>query len=263
MSQLKRNSAKPTTSTPTVSDNQRAKGDIEAPDPWAASEVDGRAETGSASEPLAATPTGALISGASTRFNGVALVQDTSHQPGPATAVPLARPLVLVGLMGAGKTSVGRRLARELGTRFVDSDQAIEDAAGMTVADIFELYGEGEFRALERRVIRRLLEENEAGVVALGGGAFMAPETRELVLAKGHVIWLKAALDVLVERTARKPGKRPLLANGDPRAVLADLMARREPVYALAHDTVVSGEAPLAQVVASVAERARRFGAGA
>jgi len=190
-------------------------------------------------------------------------LQDTSDQPDPATAVPLARPIVLVGLMGAGKTSVGRRLARELGTRFVDSDQAIEDAAGMTIADIFETYGEAEFRALERRVVKRLLEADDAGVIALGGGAFMAPETRELVLAKGHVVWLKAALDVLVERTARKPGKRPLLSGGDPRAILGDLMARREPVYALAHDTVVSGQAPLSHVVAKVAERARQFGMNA
>jgi shikimate kinase len=170
------------------------------------------------------------------------------------------RPVVLVGLMGAGKTSVGRRLAHLLNTRFVDSDHAIEDAAGMTIADIFELYGEGEFRALERRVVKRLLEEGEAGVVALGGGAFIDPATRELVLREGHVVWLKAALDVLVERTARKPGKRPLLAAGEPRQILADLKARREPVYALAHDTVVSGEGPLSQVVACVAARARRFG---
>jgi shikimate kinase len=162
--------------------------------------------------------------------------------------------------MGAGKTSVGRRLAQVLNTRFVDSDHAIEDAAGMSVADIFEVYGEGEFRALERRVIRRLLEEGDAGVVALGGGAFMDPETRALVLSEGHVVWLRAALHVLVERTGRKPGKRPLLAGGDPRAVLADLQARREPIYALAHDTVVSGEGPLSRVVACVAARARRFG---
>ncbi len=173
------------------------------------------------------------------------------------------RPVVLVGLMGAGKTSVGRRLAEVLNTRFVDSDHAIEDAAGMTIADIFELYGEAEFRALERRVIKRLLDEGEAGVLALGGGAFMDAQTRALVLRRGHVVWLKAALDVLVARTARKPGKRPLLAEGGPRRILADLKAQREPVYALAHDTVVSGEGPLSQVVACVAARTRRFGARA
>lgn len=187
-------------------------------------------------------------------------MHDTSHAASPAATVRPGRPVVLVGLMGAGKTSVGRRLAHLLNTRFVDSDHAIEDAAGMTVADIFELYGESEFRALERRVVKRLLEEGEAGVVALGGGAFMDPQTRELVLREGHVVWLKAALDVLVERTSRKPGKRPLLAKGEPRQILADLKARRDPVYALAHDTVVSGEGPLSQVVACVAARARRFG---
>ena len=163
--------------------------------------------------------------------------------------------------MGAGKTSVGKRLAQALHVPFADSDHAVEEAAGMTIADIFESYGEDEFRALERRVIRRLLEQGEVGVLALGGGAFVDPDTRSLVLAQGHVVWIKAALDVLVERTARRPGKRPLLASGDPRAVLGELMARREPIYALAHDTVVSGDEPLAQVVASVADKARRFGA--
>jgi shikimate kinase len=154
--------------------------------------------------------------------------------------------------MGAGKTSVGRRVAQELDVSFVDSDHAIEEAAGMTIADIFETYGEAEFRALERRVIKRLLDEGEAGVVALGGGAFIDAETRSLVLAHGHVVWLKADLDVLVARTARKPGKRPLLAGGDPRQVLAELMAAREPVYALAHETVVSGTQPLGDVIARV-----------
>ncbi len=187
-------------------------------------------------------------------------MHDASPSHHAPAAAPATRPVVLVGLMGAGKTAVGRRLAHALHTRFVDSDHAVEDAAGMSIADIFDVYGEAEFRAVERRVIRRLLEEGDAGVVALGGGAFMDPATRELVLARGHVVWLKATLDVLVDRTARKPGKRPLLAGGDARAILAELMAKREPVYALAHDTVVSGEAPLAQVVACVAARARRFG---
>ena len=168
------------------------------------------------------------------RFNGRVEIVRNAETPPAASGTPgLARPLVLVGLMGAGKTSVGKRVAQALGVAFVDSDHAIEDAAGMTIADIFDLYGETEFRALERRVIRRLLEEGEAGVLALGGGAFMDPGTRALVLAAGHVVWLKADLDVLVERTARKPGKRPLLAQGEPRQILAALMARREPVYAL------------------------------
>ncbi|MEO1089306.1 MAG: shikimate kinase [Pseudomonadota bacterium] len=172
----------------------------------------------------------------------------------------MTRPIVLVGLMGAGKTSVGRRLADVLRVPFADSDHAIEDAAGMTVADIFELYGEREFRALERRVIRRLLESGEAGVVALGGGAFMDQETREVVRARGHVVWLKASLDVLVERTARKPGKRPLLAGGEPSRILAALMAEREPVYALADDVVVSGQGPVTTIVDELARRARDAG---
>ena len=210
--------------------------------------------------PLAATPRPGLISGRFPRFNGATLVHDPADPATSTAKAPPVRPVVLVGLMGAGKTSVGRRLADLLDTRFVDSDHAIEDAAGMTIADIFDVYGEGEFRALERRVIKRLLDEGEAGVLALGGGAFMDPETRALVLREGHVVWLKAALDVLVARTARKPGKRPLLAAGEPRQILAELKARREPIYALAHDTVVSGEGPLSEVVACVAARARRFG---
>jgi shikimate kinase len=174
-----------------------------------------------------------------------------------------ARPIVLVGLMGAGKTAVGKRLAQQLGVTFVDSDQAIEQAAGMTIADIFERYGEAEFRALERRVIHRLLVDGSAGVVALGGGAFVDAETRALVLERGHVFWLKADIDVLVERTAKKPGKRPLLAAGDPRAILTDLSARREPYYAMAHDIVVSGTGPLTSVVAEVAAKARATGGAA
>ncbi|MFW5680628.1 MAG: shikimate kinase [Pseudomonadota bacterium] len=170
------------------------------------------------------------------------------------------RPVVLVGLMGAGKTAVGKRVAQRLGVAFVDSDHAIEQAAGMTIADIFERYGETEFRALERRVIQRLLVDGTAGVVALGGGAFVDPETRALVLDRGHVVWLKADVDVLVERTAKKPGKRPLLATGDPRVILAELSARREPFYAMAHDIVVSGTGPLASVVAEVAAKAGATG---
>lgn len=187
----------------------------------------------------------------------MAPLDDAPPKTLPVDAPALERPIVLVGLMGAGKTAVGRRVAQILGVVFEDSDHAVEVAAGMSVAEIFETYGEAEFRALERRVIRRLLEDGRAGVLALGGGAFMDPETRALVLAEGHVVWLKAALDVLVERTSRRPGKRPLLAGGEPRAVLAELMAKREPIYALAHETVVSGTQPVTEVVARVAAGAR------
>ncbi len=211
--------------------------------------------------PLAATAWSRLISPGLVGFNGrLVTVHDAPSTTQPAAPNRLARPIVLVGLMGAGKTSVGKRVAQQLGARFADSDHAIEEAAGMSVADIFESYGEQEFRALERRVIRRLLDAGEIGVMALGGGAFMDPDTRALVLARCHVVWLKAALDVLVERTGRRPGKRPLLARGDPRTILGELMARREPVYALAHATVVSGEDPMAHVVATVADSASRIG---
>lgn len=134
---------------------------------------------------------------------------------------------------------------------FVDSDAAIEEAAGMTVADLFEVYGEAEFRQLERRVIARLLTL-EPCVVALGGGAFVDAETRCRVLDNALVLWLHADLDILVERTARKPGKRPLLAGGDPREVLDDLMRRREPYYEQAHCKIVTGSEPIAHVVARI-----------
>lgn len=183
-------------------------------------------------------------------------MDDHPTEPTGAKQAPrLQRPIILVGLMGAGKTAVGKRLAHNLGVPFVDSDHAVEAAAGMTIADIFERYGEPEFRALERRVIQRLLNDRSASVVALGGGAFIDAETRALVLEKGHVVWLEADIDILVERTAKKPGKRPLLAKGDPRTILADLKARRDPYYALAHDVVVSGTGPLADVVNQVADK--------
>lgn len=189
-------------------------------------------------------------------------VDDDHAEPAAALDGPRClRSIVLVGLMGAGKTAVAKRLAARLHVPFTDSDHAIEDAAGMTVADIFELYGEPEFRALERRVIRRLVGSDEPGVIALGGGAFVDAATRCLVLARGHVVWLDADLNVLVERTARKPGKRPLLAQGDPFAILADLRERRAPFYAQAHDVVRSGHAPIAEVVEAVLASARRAGA--
>jgi len=151
----------------------------------------------------------------------------------------LVRPIVLVGLMGAGKTSIGRRLGHRLGVPFRDSDDAIVEAADMSIADIFESYGEPSFRELERRVIARLLTE-EGGVLALGGGAFIDPQTRALVKCRAVSIWLDAELDLLVERTARKPGKRPLLMNGEPRAVLGSLMSQRNPIYAEADHRVQS-----------------------
>ncbi|MCW5749723.1 MAG: shikimate kinase [Alphaproteobacteria bacterium] len=157
------------------------------------------------------------------------------------------RSIVLVGLMGAGKSSVGKRLAARLGLPFVDADQEIEKAAGMTIEDIFDRFGEPHFRDGERRVIRRLLE-GPRQVLATGGGAFMDPETRELIRARGRSIWLKAELDTLVRRCAKRQN-RPLLKEGDPRAVLERLMEVRHPVYAQADFTVDSGEGPHELVV--------------
>ena len=145
----------------------------------------------------------------------------------------LAKTLVLVGLMGAGKTSVGRRLAARLETSFSDADDAIVDAAGISIPDIFEMYGEVEFRDLERRVIARLLTQ-PPHVLALGGGAFMDPETRATISELGTSLWLKADLDTLVARTAKRRAARPLLMNGEPSLILAELMKKRYPVYAAA-----------------------------
>ncbi|HEU4838310.1 MAG TPA: shikimate kinase [Micavibrio sp.] len=148
----------------------------------------------------------------------------------------LDKPLVMVGLMGAGKTKMGSLLAKELGLPFVDADQEIESIAGCSVADIFETHGEPAFRDLERKVLARLLSE-ELKIIAPGGGAVMHDETAALVWEKSISIWLKADLDVLVERTSRN-NKRPLLRKGNPRGILAGLMEKRHPVYRKATLTV-------------------------
>lgn len=164
--------------------------------------------------------------------------------PVSATRLPPPRPVrgvVLVGLMGAGKTSVGRRLAAALATPFVDSDDEVERAARMTVPEIFATMGEPSFRDGERRVIARLLEGGPR-IIATGGGAWMNDETRAAIRARGAVVvWLRAELDTLVERVSRRAG-RPLLAQGNPREILAGLMEVRHPVYGLA-DVVVDSHA--------------------
>ena len=170
----------------------------------------------------------------------------------PVTSPALDRSIALVGMMGSGKTSIGRRLARTLGWPFKDADAAIELAAGTSIANIFAEIGEPAFRVKERQVIARLLQ-GERAVLALGGGAFMDPETRALVRETARSVWLRAELDVLVRRTAR-PGKRPLLATGDPRATLARLLEQRAPVYALADVVIDSGKGPISAVVAQVVE---------
>jgi shikimate kinase len=150
----------------------------------------------------------------------------------------LRRTVVLVGLMGAGKTSIGRRVAEALGAPFRDSDDEIASAAGMAIPEIFAQMGEPAFRAGERRVIARLLDLPPQ-VLATGGGAFMNAETRALIRERALSVWIRADLDTLVERTARR-NDRPLLRAGDPREILARLMAERHPVYAEADLTVDS-----------------------
>lgn len=160
----------------------------------------------------------------------------------------LTRHVVLVGLMGAGKSAVGRKLSTVVGAPFMDADDAIVEAAGMSIPDIFASHGEPEFRALERRVIARLLI-GPPHFLALGGGAFIDPLTRERVAARGFSVWLRADLDTLVARTGRKKGTRPLLEAGNPRTILAELMERRHPVYAEANMTIDTGDQPLDMLV--------------
>ncbi len=160
--------------------------------------------------------------------------------------------IVLVGLMGVGKTTVGRRLAKKLGLGFVDSDHEIEQAADMSVGEIFEKYGEDDFRSGERRVIARLLDGSPQ-VVATGGGAFINDETRELIKREGISVWLDADVNILVERTGRRD-TRPLLKNGDPKAILARLSRERSPYYAQADLKVVSGDGSHDHVVNAIIE---------
>lgn len=158
--------------------------------------------------------------------------------------------LVLIGMMGAGKTSVGRQLAHKLGLPFVDADHEIETAAQATVTEIFERDGEAAFRNGERRVIARLLE-GPVCVLATGGGAFMNPETRAKIRERAISIWLRADLDLLTRRVGRRRD-RPLLHDGDPRTILADLLAVREPVYGEADVVIDSGDQTPDQVADSV-----------
>ncbi len=169
--------------------------------------------------------------------------------------LPLPRTLVLVGLMGAGKTAIGRRLAARMNLDFVDADHEIETAAGCSVEDIFSRYGEPAFRDCERRVITRLLG-NPVHVLATGGGAFIDPTTRACVAELGISLWLRAGLDLLLARTSRR-NNRPLLKHANPREVLARLMAEREPVYAEADIIVDSGDGPPDETVDRALEALR------
>ena len=158
----------------------------------------------------------------------------------PRGLLAVGRSVVLVGLMGAGKTSVGRRLAKALDESFRDADEEIVAAAGMSIPDIFESYGEPGFRDLERRVIARLLDEPPM-VLALGGGAFVDGDTRAVIRARGISVWLKADLDLLWQRVRHKT-TRPLLRTANPRETLRELYERRQPLYAQA-DIVVESAA--------------------
>jgi len=164
------------------------------------------------------------------------------------------RPVVLVGLMGTGKSTVGRKLAHLLGLPFIDADEEIERAAQMTIPEIFDTYGEPYFRNGERRVIARLLGRGttmvpsasqavERKVLATGGGAFCDAKTRALILDAAIAVWLDSDVDTLVERVGRK-ANRPLLRNGNPREILARLREERAPAYAQAPLHVISGHAP-------------------
>ncbi len=157
------------------------------------------------------------------------------------------RAIVLVGLMGAGKSSIGRRLASRLDIEFTDADAEIEAAAGCSIADFFERHGESAFREGERRVIARLLDGGPR-VLATGGGAFIDPDTRRLLGDKAITVWLSAELDLLVKRCARRD-TRPLLRAGDPREILARLMEERYPIYRQADITIETGDGPHTETV--------------
>ena len=180
-------------------------------------------------------------------------MQSTARNDPPATA-PSAlrarlgmRSIVLVGMPGSGKSSIGRRLAQHLGLEFIDADQEIEAAAGMSIADIFAQHGEPYFRAGEARVIARLLDKGPQ-VIATGGGAFVNPDTRALIRTRALSVWLKADVDLLLRRIKRK-NDRPLLRVADPEAVLKNLLAEREATYAEADIIVTSLDVPHEAVV--------------
>lgn len=169
----------------------------------------------------------------------------------------LDRPVVLVGLMGAGKSTVGRKLAALLRTDFVDADEEIERAAAMSIAEIFERFGEPHFRDGERRVIARLIAEGH-GVIATGGGAFVNAETRALVLARAIAVWIDCDVPTLVERTARR-NTRPLLKNADPGEILTRLHSERSPFYAEAPIRVSSAAGPHRDTAIEIIEALDRW----
>jgi shikimate kinase len=185
----------------------------------------------------------------------------SERQNNAATALKAAlaaRSIVLVGMPGSGKSSIGRRLAQRIGLDFVDADTKIEEAAnGMSIADIFAKHGEPEFRNLEARVIARLLESGPS-VIATGGGAFMRADTRDRVRAHGVSLWLSADIPLLLERVKRK-SNRPLLQGSDPEGVLRKLLGAREADYRQADITVISRDIPHEEVVDAILEALDEF----
>lgn len=181
------------------------------------------------------------------------MASQTDHDNEPITArpyLPVDRPIVLVGMMGVGKSSIGRKLANQIDLEFVDADDEIEAAAGMSIAEIFERFGEPYFRDGERRVIARLID-GAPKVIATGGGAFINAETRALILQKARSIWLDADIDVLVERVGRR-SHRPLLQGRNAREVLTELGTVRNPVYAEADLHIRSDTSPHARTVENI-----------
>lgn len=167
----------------------------------------------------------------------------------------IKRPIVLVGMMGVGKSTVGRKLASALGMDFVDADDAITEAANLTIPEIFDQFGEDYFRDGERRVIARLLEDQGSDcVVATGGGAFVQEDTRELILERGIPVWLDSDIETLVERVSRND-KRPLLRGGNIREILTRMKAEREAAYSQAPIHVKSNAGPHLEAVARVLEK--------
>jgi shikimate kinase len=183
----------------------------------------------------------------------ITIQNDANEQASAAAILGLLGPrsIVLVGMMGVGKSSIGRRLAARLGVPFVDADSEIETAASMSIPDIFARHGEAYFRNGEARVIARLLESGPQ-VLASGGGAVMNADTRAAIKAKGVSIWLKAEFDVLMRRIAKRKNERPMLQTDDPSETLRQLLITREPFYALADLTVQSREAPHETIVAEI-----------
>src|ERR1700684_3379087 len=186
-------------------------------------------------------------------MSDVALQNGSPERASAAAILGLlgGRSIVLVGMMGGGKSSIGRRLAARLGVPFVDADTEIEKGAGMSIADIFARHGEADFRSGEARVIARLLDGGPQ-VLATGGGAVMNADTRAAIKAKGVSIWLSAEFDVLMRRINKRKNDRPMLQTADPAATLRALLVAREPVYALADLTVQSREVPHDAVVSEI-----------